>query len=179
MHTFESTLTDGNFMMSCRRWTMIAAIALAALTPAWRPLQAQAAPPEPCTYRRCALGIVPAWNGLLVTRGEAHQRVGNLGFFWAGSLDRHFAGSDSALGYARRAVKVRRVAAVFTDVGALALGYAAVKVLTNGALRGDDRVVAAAGAAAFGVSVPLQFAADGLLSRAIWWQNTTYADHEQ
>ncbi|GAB1343833.1 hypothetical protein MASR1M101_29600 [Gemmatimonas sp.] len=152
---------------------------LAVLLPVSPPLQAQPTPAEPCSYRRCALGIVPAWNGLLVTKGEAHERLGNLGFFWTGSLDRHFAGSDSALGYATRAVKVRRVAAVFTDAGALALGYAAVRVLTNGALRDEDKVVAAAGAAAFGVSVPLQFAADGLLSRAIWWKNASYADRER
>lgn len=165
-------------MMLRRRLPALVVATLGVLLSTSSALSAQAAPPERCTYRRCALGIVPAWNGLLVTRGEAHQPVGNLGFFWAGSLDRHFAGSDSARGYARRAVKVRRVAAVFTDAGALALGYAAVKVLTNGALRGDDRVIAVAGAAVFGVSVPLQFAADGLLSRAIWWQNTTYADRE-
>lgn len=166
-------------MMSRRCKPALAVVSLAVLLAMPSALSAQTAPAEPCSYRRCALGIVPAWNGLLVTKGEAHQQVGNLGFFWAGSLDRHFSESDSALGYARRAVKVRRVAAVFTDVAALALGYAAVKVLTNGALRGDDRVVAAAGAAAFGVSVPLQFAADGLLSRAIWWQNATFADRKR
>lgn len=142
-------------------------------------VQAQAttatAPSPPCSYSRCALGIVPAWNGLVVTRGAEHRREANLGFFWTASLDHLFADSDSARSYAQRAVKVRRVAAVLTNLGGIALGYAAVKAVANGELHRADRIVAASGAAMFGVSVPLQFAADGLLSRAIWWQNGVYA----
>ena len=127
-----------------------------------------------CSYVRCALGIVPAWNGLLVTQGASHTRVANLGFFWTGSLDRVFAQNDSALAYARRAVRVRRTAAVFTDLGAVALGVAAVRGLSAGRLEGADRTVAMVGGASFAIGVPLQFAADGLLSRAIWWRNTAY-----
>lgn len=140
------------------------------------PVRAQ--PPGPassCNYARCALGIVPAWNGLLITRGASHERVANLGFFWAGSLDHVFAGSDSAVAYGRRAVRTRRAAAALTDLGALALGVASIRGLANGRLSTGDRAAAVAGAAAFAVSVPLQFAADGQLSRAIWWRNTLYA----
>ena len=137
---------------------------------------AQSSPTQaPCNYARCALGIVPAWNGLLITQGASHSRVANLGFFWTGSLDAVFAPNDSALAYSRRAVRVRRTAAVLTDVGALALGYAAVRGLSTGRLEGTDRTVALIGGASFAVSVPLQFAADGLLSRAIWWRNAEYA----
>ena len=128
-----------------------------------------------CTYQRCALGIAPAWNGLVVTRGAAQERVANLGFFWTRSLDHVFVGSDSALAQGRRAVRVRRVAAVLTDVGALTLGYAAVRAVSRGSLTHAERVVSIAGGAAFAASVPLQFAADGLLSRAVWWRNAEYS----
>lgn len=131
--------------------------------------------PEACIYTRCALGIAPVWNGLLVTRGASQQRVANLGFFWTSTLAAPFAGNDSALVYANRAVRVRRVAAVLTDVGVLALGYTAVRAATQGRLVGSDRIVAVAGGSVFAVSVPLQFAADGLLSRAVWWRNTEYS----
>lgn len=138
-------------------------------------LLAQGPAPVPCNYTRCALGIAPAWNGLLVTRGVAEERVGNLGFFWARSLAPIFAGSDSAAAYGNRAVRVRQVAAVLTDAGALALGYSLIRGAARGKLDGNDRLVAIAGGSAFVVSVPLQFAADGLLSRAIWWKNAEYS----
>ena len=130
---------------------------------------------EACSYAQCALGIVPAWNGLRVTQGASHTPVANLGFFWTGSLDRVFSPNDSALAYGRRAVRVRRTAAVFTDVGAIALGYAVIRGVTRGRLDGGDRTVAIIGGATFAVSVPLQFHADGLLSKAVWWRNTRYA----
>jgi hypothetical protein len=38
-----------------------------------------------------------------------------------------------------------------------------------------DRVVAAAGVASLQVSIPIQFAADGALGRAVWWHNLRYA----
>jgi len=37
-----------------------------------------------------------------------------------------------------------------------------------------EQVVGGAGLAALLVSVPLQFAADGALSRAVWWHNARY-----
>jgi hypothetical protein len=136
---------------------------------------AASSPSPRCDYQRCALGIVPAWNGLLVTRGATEQRVANLGFFWTRSLEAVFAGSDSAQRVARGAVRVRRVAAVLTDVGALAVGYAAVSRLSRGEWTGTGQAVGLTGAVLFGASVPLHFAADGLLSRAIWWKNAEYA----
>ncbi len=133
------------------------------------------AAPAPCTYQRCALGIAPAWNGLVVTRGISQEQVANLGFFWSGSLDRVFAGNDSALAQGRRAVRVRRIAAVLTDAGAVGLAFAGARAVSRGSLTSTDRVVAMVGGAAFAVSVPLQFAADGLLSRAVWWRNAEYS----
>ena len=127
-----------------------------------------------CTYLHCALGIAPAWNALDVVDGATGRRVASLGFFWPHRIDASFAGSDSAIAYAAKAFRVRRAAAVFTDVGALLLGYAAVRQV-NGGLHGSDRIVGALGAGAFAVSVPLQFSADGLLSKAVWWHNARYA----
>lgn len=139
------------------------------------PLRAARAQEAACTYARCALAIAPVWNGLDVVRGAEAHRVTRLGFFWTSDIAPSVAGNDSAVAYAVRAVRVRRVAAMFTDVGALALGYAAARRLQNGSFAGVDRGVAMGGAAAFAVSVPLQFAADGLLSRSLWWFNGDFA----
>jgi len=127
-----------------------------------------------CTYRRCALGIAPAWSGLNVVRGADGARVAGLGFFWARGLAPVFAGADSASHYASRAVRVRRGGALLTDAGLLLLGYAAARQIGNGRLRRGDRNAAVGGAAALAASVPLQFAADGLLSRAVWWYNARF-----
>lgn len=129
----------------------------------------------PCTYAQCALAIAPVWNGLDVVRGSEGHRVTGLGFFWTGDISRAVAGNDSAVAYAVRAVQVRRAAAALTDVGALALGYVAARRLRNGALAGMDRSVAIEGGAALAISVPLQFMADGLLSRSVWWFNGKFA----
>jgi len=131
-------------------------------------------PPAVCTYLNCALGIAPAWNGLDVVDGATGRRVDGLGFFWPHSVDASFAGSDSAIAYATKAFHVRRAAAVFTDVGVVLLGYTAVRQVSGG-LHGADRVIGAVGAGAFAIGVPLQFSADGLLSRAVWWHNARYS----
>jgi len=143
-----------------------------------------------CTYRRCALGIAPTWNGLAVVRGVDGQRVANLNFFWphdiAADLSKG-AGlatgavtfgpivADSATLHARRAVHLRRIAAVFTDAGLLLGGYVVARAAANSRLTNADRALGIAGASAFAVGVPLQFAADGALSRAVWWYNVRFA----
>jgi hypothetical protein len=137
------------------------------------PLAAQRVAPD-CTYHACALGIAPVWNGLDVVQGADGTAVASLGFFWPRSVRGAFAGNDSATAYAVRALRVRRAAALLTDVGALALAYATVRQLDGGLPR-RDAVIAAAGAGAFALSVPLQFSADHLLSRAVWWHNERYA----
>ena len=128
-----------------------------------------------CSYARCALGIAPRWNGLALVRGSAATQVDNLGFFWPRPLDRTLAGGDSAAHYGARAVRVRRVAAVLTDGGGALLAYALARRLNTGRFTDDARVAAALGTAGVAVSVPLHFAADGLLSRAVWWHNLRYA----
>ena len=139
-----------------------------------------------CTYRRCALGIAPTWNGLAVVRGADGKRVANLNFFWPRDLSPAFSAGaglatgavsfgamvpDSATLYARRAIHLRRFAAVFTDAGLLLAGYAVARAAANSGLNSNDRALGIAGAFAFAVGVPLQFTADGALSRAVWWYN--------
>jgi len=127
-----------------------------------------------CTYRRCALAVVPAWNGLDVVRGESAERVARLGFFWTRDLSPVFAGEPHALDFARRAVRTRRTAAVFTDAGLALLVTALAGGIADSENSATWRGVAIGGAAAFAVGVPLQFSADGQLSRAVWWHNTQF-----
>lgn len=142
---------------------------------------AAAAPAPPptrdstCTYRRCALAVVPAWNGLDVVRGESGERIARLGFFWTGDVSPVFAAEPHARSYAERAVHTRRMAALFTDAGAALLVAALATGLSDSADAELARGLAIGGAVAFAIGVPLQFAADGHLSRAVWWHNSTLA----
>jgi hypothetical protein len=142
-----------------------------------RPVAAQSATPDSaaCDYRRCALGIAPAWDGLAVVRGVEETRVANLYFLWPRDVSSHFRGSDSAMAHVRRAVHLRRIGAVLTNAGVLTLVAAAAGAARAGHARRSDSVLGLAGAAAFAVSVPFQFAADGELSRAVWWHNLRLA----
>ena len=135
-----------------------------------------------CSYRECALSIAPVWNGLTVVRGADGRRVANLDFF----LPRDVApalrgdapgavGADSAFAHAERAVALRRVGAVLTDMGGVAMVITIVRAASAGRASRSDQVVGGTGLAALLVSVPLQFAADGALSRAVWWHNLRYA----
>jgi hypothetical protein len=60
-------------------------------------------------------------------------------------------------------------------MGGLAMMVAIVRAASAGRASRTDQVVGGAGLAALLVSVPLQFAADGALSRAVWWHNLRYA----
>jgi hypothetical protein len=135
-----------------------------------------------CSYRSCALSITPAWNGLAVVRGTHGARVANLNFFWPRDIERALRGStpaapggDSAAASARRALRLRRVGAVLTDVGLVASAATLARVLERGRAERTDQVVGGAALSALVLSVPIQFAADGALSRAIWWHNLRYA----
>jgi hypothetical protein len=128
-----------------------------------------------CTYARCALALDPAWNGLVLVRGEARRPVASLGFFWPGDIAPVFAGADRAHDFAKRAVRVRRAGAALTDLGGLLLALAAIGAITDDAHPGRYPAVAGAGAASLAISVPLQFSADGHLSRAVWWYNARFA----
>lgn len=136
---------------------------------------AQPSAADECDYARCALNVVPAWNGLAVVRGEAEERVALLGFFRAGSLDAAFRGDNDALRLAARAVRTRRVAALFTDGGLILLAAGGVLAVRERSVDAPAGLLLSAGLVSLGVSVPLQFAADGHLARAAWRYNRRFA----
>lgn len=138
-------------------------------------------PAAECSYESCALGITPRWNGLAVARGAAGVEVANLNFFWPRDISSALRtsaasdGADPAYREARLAVSLRRIGAVLTDGGLVLAAVGAVGALHAGHIRRVDGAFIAAGGAALGVSIPLQFAADGALSRAVWFHNARFA----
>ena len=169
-------------------WTrIVSAAAVLTSTAAARSLRAQA-PQSPavsadasCAYDQCALGISPTWSGLAVVRGPDGPHVTNLYFLWprdiTGALrgaDVHAPGADSAVAYARRAMQLRRVGAVFTDASIGLLAGAAIGAMRSEPRGHWNRALLGAAGATMAISVPLQFAADGALSRAVWWHNLRY-----
>jgi hypothetical protein len=133
-----------------------------------------------CSYTACGLAIVPRWNGLAVIQGTNGPRVANLNFFWPRSITaalRDGSGgpaADSATARAQHALQLRRVGAAFTDAGVIAAVAAGARIVASGRTRRVDKVAAGASIASLLVSVPLQFAADGELSRAVWWHNVRF-----
>jgi hypothetical protein len=128
-----------------------------------------------CAYTHCALSLAPRWSGLALVRGASGQRASELGFFWPGDVRPTFAGSDSALHFATRATSTRRIGAVLTDAGLVLLALGGARAVHEGQMNGTAATLAGSGAILLGASVPAQFAADGLLSRAVWWKNAQYA----
>lgn len=134
------------------------------------------------TYRSAALSIAPRWDGLAVVRGANRETVANLHFFWPRDITAELRGTDTtAVGldslthHAQRAVALRRAGAGFTDLGVLTMTVAIVRSLRDGRFATRDQQLAAAAVGALVVSIPLQFAADGELSRAVWWHNIRFA----
>ena len=166
------------------------ALPLFVMMTAARMTHAQAAPPLQPTgvtscaydhYDQCALGISPTWSGLAVVRGTNGPRAANLYFLWPRDItpalrgtDVHAPGADSAVASARSALRLRRIGAVLTDAS-LALAAGAAVGAVAGERRGHwNRTLVGAAGAALVVSVPFHFAADGALSRAVWWHNLRY-----
>lgn len=134
-----------------------------------------------CTYERCALRIAPRWDGLAAVRG-AGEEVTNLRFLLPLTIVPAFAesresapGSDSAIVYAFRALGRRRTAAALTDAGLVLIGTAVVRAAVRGEAGRADAIIGGLGAGAFALSVPLQFSADDLLGKAVWWYNRRYS----
>lgn len=150
------------------------AIAIASATSAGE-ASAQAGSDPNCTYERCALGLVPAWNGLTITRGESERVVGNLGFFMPGDVTSLFEGDPAALDAATDAVTVRRVGAVLTDAGIVLLATGLARAAFHRDFDTFSKALMLTGGLSLAASVPVQFAADGLLSRAVWLYNRRYA----
>jgi hypothetical protein len=82
-----------------------------------------------------------------------------------------FSSSDAATQHATAAFSRRRIAAVLTDAGVILLASAATHAIAP-AHRGT---AAAVGAALVASSIPIHFAADAELSRAVWEFNRQYA----
>ena len=141
---------------------MVAALAIAA-----RASGAQS-PDSACTYARCALNIVPRLSGLTVVRGEREARLATLAFLWPSSVTATFALDSSAFAHARSATRRRMVAALLTDVGA------AIVVASGTHSPGAHRSTIVAGAALIAASMPVHFAADAELSRAVWDYNRAF-----
>jgi hypothetical protein len=138
--------------------------------------------PNACTYVTCALRIAPRWSGLSAVRGEGDSVVAHLGFFFVRTLgagltssSREVPGSDSAAFYASRAISTRRVAALAMDGGLMLLTLAGVRALAAGGMDRTGAALASAGAASVAVSVPLQFSADDLLGKSVWWFNRRFS----
>lgn len=148
--------------------------------PATQQAAPAAATDSACAYRSCALNIKPAWDGLAVVRPTG-QRVATLHFFWPRDItaelrgDSSAVGADSAAVHAERALALRQAGAGFTDLGIATFAVAVIRGLRDGRLSERDQVLAGAALGAIVVSVPLQFAADGELSRAVWWHNVRFA----
>lgn len=68
----------------------------------------------------------------------------------------------------------RPTAAFFTDAGGALLVAALVSGLSDSEHSDRWRAIAIGGGAAFAVGVPLQFAADGHLARAVWHYNARF-----
>lgn len=124
-----------------------------------------------CTYTGCSLNIVPRLTGLDVVLGNGENRVASLAFLFPHHVASAFISSDAATRHADAAFSRRRIAAVLTDAGVVLLASAATHAVTP-ARRG---AVGAAGLALVAGSVPIHFAADAELSRAVWEFNRQFA----
>jgi hypothetical protein len=174
----------------CRPLSRACCAILALLMPLLaRPTHAQSVRPlgsvvtdSACSYRTCALTIAPRWNGLAVLSGGVGPQVANLHFPIPRDItpalagpDATVVGADSAATHARHAMRLRRTGAVLTDIGLLLGAAAALHALRDDRHRRRDATVAGVGGAFLLLSIPFQFAADGALSRAVWWHNVRYA----
>jgi hypothetical protein len=147
-----------------------AALALLLTTSGLTPMHAQT-PDAACSYSRCALGIIPRLSSLDVVRGDREERVGSLSFLFPHDVRGAFAGSAPAQRHAERALSLRRVAAVLTTVGGVLAASGVVRAAATRSGRPLSVAAAGVGVAAFSVSVPVHFAADAELSRAVWDYN--------
>lgn len=156
--------------MHVKRFVLLSALAVVPFA-----ADAQARPDPNCTYQTCALGLAPVWDGLSVVRGESERRVATLGFFVPGDVSEVFKDDADGLDAAREAVRLRRIGAVLTDAGIVMAATGLARALFQ---RDFDKLSGAltlAGAGSLGVSIPVQFAADGYLSRAVWLYNRRYS----
>jgi hypothetical protein len=128
-----------------------------------------------CGYERCALNIVPRLFALDVVRGSTEERVGSLAFLLPSRVSGAFAGSDAAQDHASHAFRVRRVAAVLTDLGMVVVATAGSHAVATAHNRTASATISGIGLAIVAGSIPIHFAADGELSRAVWEYNRRFS----
>lgn len=131
--------------------------------------------PANCTYESCALGLAPVWNGLAITRGISQRQIANLGFFWPEDIRPVFTDNAQALEAADEALRTRTVGAILTNAGLVLLGTGLARAGFQREFDGLSKALTFSGAASLAVSIPFQFAADGMLSRAVWWHNRRFS----
>jgi hypothetical protein len=127
-----------------------------------------------CAYEQCALSIVPRLLALDVVRGAREERVGTLAFLYPSRVTAVFAGSDAAERHAAHAFRLRRVAAVLTDLGVVVVATAGSHGIASTQTRRASATISGVGVALVASSVPVHFAADGELSRAVWEYNRRF-----
>ncbi len=128
-----------------------------------------------CTYQSCALGLVPAWNGIEITRGDSQRRVAMLGFFVPEDVSRAFADDPEAVDVARDAFRIRQVGAALTDAGLVLAATGLARALFRRDWDALSTGLTVGAGAALAAAVPAHFAADGALSRAVWLYNRRYS----
>jgi hypothetical protein len=127
-----------------------------------------------CAYDRCALNIVPRLFALDVVRGAREDRVASLAFLLPKRVVPAFAGSEAAEQHAAHAFRLRRTAAVLTDLGLVVVVSAGSRAAASARGRSAASTMTGVGLAMIASSVPIHFAADGELSRAVWEYNRRF-----
>jgi len=127
-----------------------------------------------CAYDRCALSIVPRLFALDVVRGAREDRVASLAFLLPKRVVPAFVGSEVAERHAAHAFRLRRTAAVLTDLGLVVAVSAGSRAAATARGRSTAATMTGVGLAMVASSVPIHFAADGELSRAVWEYNRRF-----
>lgn len=128
-----------------------------------------------CTYQTCALGLMPVWNGIEVTQGDSQRRIALLGFFVPEDISSAFSDDPEAVDVARDAFRIRQIGAALTDAGIVMIATGLARSLFRKDWDGLSTGLTLAGGAALLGGVPVQVAADGALSRAVWLYNRRFS----
>ena len=146
-----------------------------ALSLAAAPAVAQGRAPVNCTYQECAVGLSPVWNGIDITRGDSQRTVASLGFFFPQDVTHAFKDDPEAADVARDAFRIRQAAAIMTDAGLVLTATGVARALFQRDFDKLSTALTVVGGVSFIGGVPLQFAADGALSRAVWLYNRRFS----
>lgn len=124
-----------------------------------------------CAFARCGYGIMPTLTALDVVQGSSERHVASLPFLWSKDVSHLFVSDAEAVQHAQRAAKLRTAGAFVSSAG---IALVVTGFVTGLGAGGSPRSTALFGLAGVGVlaaSVPVHFAADAELSRAVWIYN--------